>query len=108
MRTRVPDVDLSAARAFALRVRGDGREYQLRFRTNDRFDGVAYRATFRTEEGEWTVLTLPMAAFLPTFRGRALSDVEPLDPGAIRQLTFMVADKREGPFRLEIEWVKAY
>lgn len=108
VRIRLLDVDLSAAKGIALRVRGDGREYQLRFRTDDGFDGIAYRATFQTVDGEWAVVTIPIETFLPTYRGRVLTDVDALDPGSIRQLTFMVADNREGPFRIEIEWVKAF
>jgi hypothetical protein len=34
--------DLSEFAGLAVRVRGDGRPYQLRLRGNDRFDGVAY------------------------------------------------------------------
>ena len=45
--------------------------------------------------------------FVPTFRGRILRDVPPIDPGAIRQLGFLIADKVEGPFRLEVDWIKA-
>ena len=36
-----------------------------------------------------------------------LSDVDPLDPAQIRQMGFLIADEKEGPFRLEIAWVKA-
>ena len=31
----------------------------------------------------------------------------PIDPAKIRSLSFMVADKNETPFRLEIDWIKA-
>jgi NADH dehydrogenase [ubiquinone] 1 alpha subcomplex assembly factor 1 len=44
---------------------------------------------------------------MPTFRGRALRDVPPIEPSAIRQLGILIADKDETPFRLEIDWIKA-
>jgi monofunctional biosynthetic peptidoglycan transglycosylase len=101
-------LDLSDYDGITLRVRGDGRTYQIRFRTDRRFDGVTYRATFVTKPDQWTIVSVPFTRFEPTFRGRVLRDVEPLDTSRLQQLAFMVADKKEGPFRLEIEWVKAF
>lgn len=49
----------------------------------------------------------PYRDFVPTYRGRILRDVPPIDPGVIRQLGFLIADKVEGPFRLEVDWIKA-
>lgn len=108
VRTLLPKQDLSACAGIQLRVRGDGRTYQLRFRTNDRFDGPAYRALFETRADTWTTVRLPFTAFKPTFRGRVLSGYPPLDTGSLRQLTIMLADKQAGPFRLEIEAIGAY
>jgi monofunctional biosynthetic peptidoglycan transglycosylase len=99
--------DLSPFAGLLLLVKGDGRRYQVRLRTNDRFDGVAYRAEFATEPGEWITVALPFDAFVPTFRGYTPRNVAPLDPGAIRQFGFLIGDKREGEFRLEIQRVVA-
>jgi hypothetical protein len=108
VRTSLGDTDLSAFSGLALRVKGDGRRYRLRLRTDNRFDGVAYQATFETSREGWQVVELPFDAFLPTYRGRTLRDVPPLNTAAIYQLGFMIADKQEGRFRLEIDWVRAY
>lgn len=108
VRTFMDGLDLSDYDGITLRVRGDGRTYQIRFRTDRGFDGVTYRATFATKPDQWTIVSVPFTRFEPTFRGRVLRDVEPLDPSRLHQVAFMVADKKEGPFRLEIEWVKAF
>jgi monofunctional biosynthetic peptidoglycan transglycosylase len=107
VRASVGHRDLSAYTGLEIRVRGDGRTYQLRLRTDDRFDGVAYRAFFETRAGEWTTVRLPFAAFEPTFRGRTPRNASPLDPGAVHQVGFMLADKQPGAFSLEIDYVKA-
>ena len=78
----------------------------MRLRTNDGFDGIAYRAHFETLDGEWTTKRIPFDEFLPTFRGRTLRDAPPLDTSQIRQLSFMLADKKPGPFSLEIDFVR--
>jgi monofunctional biosynthetic peptidoglycan transglycosylase len=108
VRARFPALDLSGYEGVALRVRGDGRTYQLRFRTSDNFDGVAYSSEFRTGPGEWMEIRLPLSEFQPTFRGRVPRGAGPFDPSGIRQMTFLIGDKKEAPFRLEIAWAKAY
>ena len=79
VRTPPRDWDAAGATAFVLRVRGDGRSYKLTVRTGDGFDGVQYQARFAPPAGEWTEVRLPVASFVPTFRGRALAGVPPLD-----------------------------
>jgi monofunctional biosynthetic peptidoglycan transglycosylase len=106
-RALFPSLDLSGCTEVTLRVRGDGRRYQLRFRMDDSFDGVAYRSEFDTSAGKWLELQLPFADFQASYRGSVLTDVEPLEPARIRQMGFMIADKTQGPFALEIAWVKA-
>jgi monofunctional biosynthetic peptidoglycan transglycosylase len=108
VRTLLNRLDLSDQEGISLRVRGDGRTYQVRFRTNRRFDGVTYRATFTTKRDRWTTVRVPFSEFIPTYRGRILRGVEPLDTTDLQQLAFMVADKKEGRFQLEIDWVRAY
>jgi len=100
--------DLSTFAGIEVRLRGDGRTYQLRLRTDDRFDGVSYSAPFETEDGAWTTVRIPFAAFSPTFRGRTPTGAPQLDTKRIHQLAFLLADGRPGPFRLEIESVRAW
>lgn len=98
-------MDLSGAPGLLLHVRGDGRCYQLRLRTNQLFEGAAYRALFQPPTGEWQRLALPWHAFEAVFRGRRLEDAPPLDPAALRQVGLLIADRRSGPFRLEVAWI---
>jgi monofunctional biosynthetic peptidoglycan transglycosylase len=107
VRTDVSGIDLTGFAGLAVRVRGDGREYQVRLRTDRRFDGIAYTATFQTQRDAWTTVTLPFDAFVPTFRGYVPRNAPPLDPGSVRQLGLLLGDKREGPFRLEVERIVA-
>ena len=67
-----PTIDLSAFSGLEVRVKGDGKIFQLRLRTDREFDGIAYRARFTTERGSWVTIRVPFSAFEPTFRGRTL------------------------------------
>jgi monofunctional biosynthetic peptidoglycan transglycosylase len=108
VRAQVGSLDLSAFSGLQLKVKGDGRTYQLRLRTDDRFDGVAYRAFFETTADKWVTVMIPFEDFMPTYRGRILDDHPALDTTDISQVGFMLADRRTGKFSLEIDWVQAW
>ena len=107
-RTRPRNLGLDGYSGISVRVRGDGRTYQFRIRTGGRFDGIAYRYEFDTVPGEWLTVRVPFADCVPTFRGRVLSGVDPVQPQLIQQIGFMIADKKEGAFQLQVDWIKAY
>jgi NADH dehydrogenase [ubiquinone] 1 alpha subcomplex assembly factor 1 len=102
---RLVNADLSAADRVRLVVRGDGRQYQFRIRHDRSFDGIAWRVEFLTED-EWQTLEIPLADFVPVFRGRTVRDAGPVVPPRITQIGFMLADKNPGPFRLEIHSIE--
>ena len=99
--------DLAGCDAFVIRVRGDGRRYKFTARTARSFDSAIYQATFTTKRGEWEDHHLPLEQFVPTFRGRVLSGEPPLDPAKVTSVGFLISDKQEGPFQLEIAWIRA-
>ena len=107
IRAQPRDYALVGATAFVLRVQGDGRTYKLALRTDEAFDGVQYQARFATQAGAWIDVEVPVAAFQPTFRGRAVPDAPILDPSRIRVFGFLIADRQAGPFHLVVESIGA-
>ena len=99
------DARMATATGVRLVVRGDGRTYQFRLRQDDRFDGIAWRAEFTTNS-DWQTVVLPFNEFIPVFRGRRVPDAGPVEPAAIRQVGFMLADKTPGSFSLEIRSIE--
>jgi monofunctional biosynthetic peptidoglycan transglycosylase len=99
--------NLSGLGTFVLRVRGDGHRYKFTVRTETGFDTPLYQGAFATKRGEWEEHRLPFQDFVPTFRGRILTGVPPLNPAKVTSVGFLIADKQDGAFRLEISWVKA-
>jgi monofunctional biosynthetic peptidoglycan transglycosylase len=98
--------NLAGCGAFVLRVRGDGRRYKFTVRTGPGFDAPMYQAAFTTRRGEWEEHRLAFKDFVPTFRGRVLTGVPPLNPATLGSVGFLISDQQAGPFRLEINWVK--
>jgi monofunctional biosynthetic peptidoglycan transglycosylase len=107
VRHRIAPRALDGQSGLALRIRGDGRSYQVRLRTDLAFDGIAYRAEFETVSGEWQTITIPFSQFEPTWRGRRPPGAPPLEAGEVQQIGLMVADGIEGPFQLDVEWIQA-
>ena len=106
VRTRPTDWNLGGTEFFQLRVKGDGNRYQLRFRSNNNEDGVSYIQPFETVKDEYVDIFLRTSDFVPSWRGNRVS-APPFDPASIRQIGFMITDKQEGEFALEVAFVRA-
>ncbi len=106
VRRSVDEVDFARAKAIALRVKGDGRPYQLRLQTKTDNDSLSYRAEFETNADKWMEISLPIAEFEPVFRGEVVADAPELVPERVKQIGFLLADKQPGTFRLETDWIR--
>ena len=93
---------------IAIRVKGDGKRYNCGLRTDDSFDGVFHQAPFETKSGEWQLVKIPFTDFVPTYHGRRLTEDKRMKREDIGSVSFLIADKQKGYFRLEIDWIKAY
>ncbi|MFT5234606.1 MAG: hypothetical protein ACI9UK_001915 [Candidatus Krumholzibacteriia bacterium] len=107
VRTMAIAQNLSSYSGLKIRVKGDGRKYQLRLRIDNLLDGGAYRSIFETQGGVWETIVIEFDQFQPTWRGRILDDVAKLNPDRIRQVGFLVTGEMPGPFSLEIDFVQA-
>ncbi|MFK7979887.1 MAG: CIA30 family protein [Saprospiraceae bacterium] len=86
-----------------IRVKGDGKKYSFRIRTRDNFAGVSYKMDFVTKDAEWSEIILPLADFIPTWRGRQLRDIPPINSLNVQQIGFLISDKQAGTFSLLID-----
>ena len=100
------DFDLTGATAIVLRVRGDGRRYQLRLATDARYRGIAlsFGGEFATRAGEWVEVRVPLKSLKATVRGSTLPGVV-MDPSQVREIGLLIADKREDAFALTVDWI---
>jgi NADH dehydrogenase [ubiquinone] 1 alpha subcomplex assembly factor 1 len=109
LRTEDVKLDLGGAEGVILRVKGDGRTYQLRFSTDAEYRGreMSFQAGFPTIKGEWTEVKVPFNRFVGSWRGTELPD-KTFDPAKIRRLGLQLADKKAGPFELQVDWIRTY
>jgi len=105
----IPDrrYDLSGFDAVVLRVRGDGKRYKCTLKADAAFSGFAYQFGFSTKKGEWISVVAPFQDFVPTFRGQVVRDAGKIDSSSIASFGFLISDKQQGRFVLEIDSITA-
>lgn len=103
------DLNLSNDLGLLLNVKGDGRTYEARLDSTARYRGmpVSFSGEFKTTKGKWQQVKIPFSAFKGSFRGQELPD-EKLDPSAIERVWILLGDKKEGPFELEVDWIRTF
>ena len=101
-------VDLSGQLGIELRVRGSGRQFEVELDDGVRAYGrtVSRRAPFATS-AEWTLVRVPFSALRSTIFGREVN-APPIDAAQIRGVGLYMADAKDGPFRLEVDYVRSY
>ena len=66
----------------------------------------SYRSVIQTRKDEWIEVKLPLDKFQATSFGRPVRDAGPVDPQEVNGLGFLLGDKKAGPFKMEVEWIK--
>ncbi|MFT5474253.1 MAG: putative surface protein with fasciclin (FAS1) repeats [Candidatus Promineifilaceae bacterium] len=107
IRTQPADLDISKFDTIQLRVKGDGRSYKVHLRTAKTRSASAYSAPLPTEDGVWNNISIPIKDFKFTMFGRAIPTGRRLNAEDVVSIGVMLADKQEGPFRLEMDWIRA-
>lgn len=107
VRTRLEPLDLSDRDGIELQIRGRGETLQLRLRTDNGWDGVAYRAYFRARrKAPWCGSRSPLS--VPPGEAASWTTRPPLDPAAVTQIGFLIADGQEGAFQLRVDRIDTY
>ncbi len=106
IRTEPRALDLTGMSDLVVKARGDGRTYWIELRVARQMRASSYRADFPTVKGEWREIRIPLSDFqLQAFGQRLPGDA--VNPANVNSVGFTLADKKAGPFELEIESVKA-
>ena len=101
-------VDLSGHNGIELRVRGGGRAFELDVSdgTESRGREVTRRGSFPTT-GSWETVRVPFDSLEETAHGEPVSP-GPLNLSAVKSIGIYIIYGKDGPFRLEVDWIRAY
>jgi monofunctional biosynthetic peptidoglycan transglycosylase len=104
-RSRPTALGLQPGDALRLVVRGDGRIYSVNLYPERGPMAFSFRAALPTQADAESEVVLPLSDFRATQFGREVPGVT-LEPGGITALGVMLADKRPGPFALEVRRIE--
>ncbi|MFT7632863.1 MAG: NADH dehydrogenase [ubiquinone] 1 alpha subcomplex assembly factor 1 [Mariniblastus sp.] len=104
VRARRVQLNLTSGDSIVIKVRGDGRDYNFNLYAQNKV--YSYRQSFKTKQGEWTEVVLPVKKFVATWRGNVYPN-EVLDPSKVTGVGILLGDKKPGAFKLDIESIKA-
>lgn len=106
IRTLEQKYDFSGKTAVVIRLKGDGRKYQLRLATDARYRGsaISYGAEFASEKGKWIEVKVPLNSLSPSWRGMNLKEPD-FDSSKVEELGILIADKNAGAFEIEVDWI---
>ncbi|MEL6696466.1 MAG: CIA30 family protein [Bacteroidota bacterium] len=95
--------NLSDKTKMKIRVKGDGRTYGFTVETQTAQRVAYYGSTFVAGE-EWQEIELSAESFRLNYFGRDMGEVlETFDPAF--RIGIILADKKKGPFRMEIDYI---
>ncbi|MBN3520923.1 CIA30 family protein [Algoriphagus lutimaris] len=94
---------IQSQKTIRIQLKGDGSTYQFRVKANSN-DLHSYIGEFKTS-GEWEIVEIELTKMYPAFRGRTLS-IPNFDKDHIEELAFLIGNKKEQKFHLEIKSIQ--
>ena len=102
VRHTVRTVDVSKKSKFIIKVKGDGKVYQFRCKSN-LYDRHSYVYEFKTT-GEWQKIEIPFSEMYPRFRGYRL-EIPNYQGESLAEIAFLIGNKVRETFQLEIDYI---
>ena len=85
---------------FAIRLKGDGKDYQFRVKnTSNQRHSYIYK--FSTT-GDWQTIEIPFSEMSPAFRGYTL-DIPNFNGEQMEEIAFLIGNKKAESFKLVID-----
>jgi hypothetical protein len=105
VQARFHPLDLSAFEGMDVLLCGDGKRYGFWLREpNQR---LAHQCEFTTKNGVWQTVRIPFRDLQPKFFGTWVT-ATPINLAQVSSMAFIINNKQEGPFALEIGHLSLY
>lgn len=103
LQSHFPSKNIKGYKKAFIRLKGDGKNYQFRMKSNLR-GRASYVYTFKTT-GKWETIEVPLEEMKPVYRGRDL-DLPNFSADEIQEIRFLIGNKKEEKFQLEISKIE--
>lgn len=82
---------------------GDGKTYKIGLRNSTDRRSIVHQHAFTPDTEDWSRIQLPFSDFVPTWRGKTITDAEPLDLEHLASVSLFVSGRQVGEFRLRMQ-----
>jgi NADH dehydrogenase [ubiquinone] 1 alpha subcomplex assembly factor 1 len=96
-------LNLKTAKQFLIRLKGDGKTYQFRAKSNQE-DKHSYVFEFQTS-GDWQTIAIPFSKMHPAFRGQVLN-IPNYDGKVLAEIAFLIGNKKAETFQLLLDTIE--
>ncbi len=96
-------VSLKEKKVFSIRLKGDGKKYQFRVKS-ERSNYYSYIYEFQTTT-DWQTIEIPITQLYASFRGRTI-DIPNYDGASLEEIAFLVGNKKNKDFQLMIDKIE--
>jgi NADH dehydrogenase [ubiquinone] 1 alpha subcomplex assembly factor 1 len=103
VRYRFNKLQVTDSRSIILKIKGDGKNYQLRVKNNSN-SSYSYIIPFATS-GVWQEIEIPLKDMYPSFRGRKLN-LPNFSHDSIEEIVFLIGNKKPEKFKLLIDKIE--
>ncbi len=100
---------LSDTQGLKLRIKSDGRGYNVTFRTNAKYGWrrISFQTPIKTQSsGDWETIEVSYDNLKASIFGRTIRGAT-FDKSEVVEIGIILADGKDGPFSLEIDTIKA-
>ena len=96
-------VDASQWTGIELLAQGDGKTYKIGLRNSTNRRSIVYQHAFTPDTEDWSRIRLPFSEFIPTWRGKTVTDAEPLNLEHLASVSLFVSGRQVGEFQLKMQ-----
>ncbi|AOY87807.1 CIA30 family protein [Marinobacter salinus] len=95
--------DASQYTGIELLALGDGKTYKIGLRNSTDRRSIVYQHAFTPDKEDWSRIRLPFSEFIPTWRGKTVSDTEPMNLAHLASVSLFVSGRQVGEFQLRMQ-----
>ncbi|MEQ5815309.1 CIA30 family protein [Marinobacter sp. NFXS11] len=99
-------IDATDFTGIELLAKGDGKTYKIGLRNSTNRRSIVYQHAFTPGTEDWSRIRLPFSEFIPTWRGKTLTDEAALNLSHLASVSLFVSGRQVGEFELKMQdWV---
>lgn len=108
LRSPIKNYNFHEYTGIEIRIKGDGKIYSISMKETSYFTGRFYTVIFPITESEWVTLKIPFKSFSLYYFGKKVSSNPKIPLNKMKEISLLIAEKQEGTFFAEIDFIKLY